>query len=67
MRKLLDQAWKTSAPDSLETREEEIGTHYTGDRNTTPIHKFHYEYICIAYQLGLISIILLFSLSLFKL
>jgi hypothetical protein len=46
MRKLLDQAWKTSTPDSLETRQEEIGTQYTGDRNTRPIQQPSGEKIC---------------------
>ena len=39
MRKLLDQAWKTSTPNSLETRQGEIGTQYTGDRNMRPIQQ----------------------------
>ncbi|KAG0529242.1 hypothetical protein BDA96_05G081200 [Sorghum bicolor] len=39
MRKLLDQTWKTSTPDSFETRQAEIGTHDTGDRNTRPIQQ----------------------------
>jgi hypothetical protein len=46
VRKLLDQTWKTSTKNSLETRQDEVGTQYTRDRNTRPIQRPSGEKFC---------------------